>query len=184
MKIHAKTTLVVRREGGGFAATSTSAPATTTRVTARAYEDFGLFTADEEIADDVADLFNHLTGLRPARASSASCSSRRSRCAQRLVEEIRAVADAARDGKKARIRIKVNGLTHPELIDELYAASEAGAKIDLARARRLLPAARRRRAERRTSVCAASLGRFLEHSRVFVFEAPATGAPSTSAAPT
>jgi Polyphosphate kinase len=50
---------------------------------------------------------------------------------QRLIDEIRAVADAGRDGRKARIRIKVNGLTHVEIIDELYAASEAGARIDL-----------------------------------------------------
>ena len=49
----------------------------------------------------------------------------------RLIEEIRAVANAAREGRKARIRIKVNGLTHTEVIDELYAASEAGARIEL-----------------------------------------------------
>jgi polyphosphate kinase len=94
------------------------------------YEDFGLFTADEDIAADVADLFNYLTGFgRPARFRKLLVAPFTLR--QRLIEEIRDVADAARNGRKARIRIKVNGLTHTEVIDELYAASEAGARIDL-----------------------------------------------------
>ncbi len=79
-------------------------------LTAQTYEDFGLFIADEDTAADVADLFNYLTGFGRAaqfrKLLVAPFTLRR-----RLVEEIRDVAQAARKGKKARIRIKVNGLT-------------------------------------------------------------------------
>ena len=69
--------------------------------------------------------------LRPPAARSASCSSRRSTSARELVEHIRAVADAAAAGEHARIRIKVNNLTDPAIVEELYRASQAGAEIDL-----------------------------------------------------
>src|SRR5262249_10948958 len=129
----------------------------------------GLLSADEEIGADIADLFNYLTGFgRPAHFRKLLVAPFTLR--QRLVEEIRSVADAAREGRRARIRLKVNGLTHVEIIDELYAASEAGARIE--------PVVR--------GVCTlrpgvpglsdgirvrSVLGRFLEHSRVFHFEA-------------
>jgi polyphosphate kinase len=169
MKIHAKTTLVVRREGGTLRRYVHLGTGNYNNVTARAYEDFGLFTADEDIASDIADLFNYLTGFgRPARFRKLLVAPFTLR--QRLVELIRAVAEAAADGKKARIRIKVNGLTHVEVIEELYAASEAGARIDL-----LV----RGVCSLRPGVPGLSenirvrgiLGRFLEHSRLFVFDA-------------
>jgi polyphosphate kinase len=169
LKIHAKTTLVVRRESGRLRRYVHVGTGNYNAVTARFYEDFGLFTADEEIADDIADLFNHLTGFgRPAHFRKLLVAPFTLR--QRLVEEIHAVADAARNGKKAHIRIKVNGLTHPEIIDELYAASEAGAKIDLlvrgvCSLRPGVPKLSERIRVRSV------LGRYLEHSRLFVFEA-------------
>jgi polyphosphate kinase len=137
-------------------------------LTAKAYEDFGLFIADDEIAADVADLFNYLTGFgRAAHFRKLLVAPFTLR--QRLVEEIRAVADAARKGKKARIRIKVNGLTHHEVIEELYAASQAGASIDLivrgvCALRPGVPGLSERIRVRSV------LGRFLEHSRLFWFE--------------
>jgi polyphosphate kinase len=169
VKIHAKMTLVVRREAGRLRRYVHLGTGNYNAVTARSYEDFGLFTADEEIADDIADLFNHLTGFgRPASFRKLLVAPYTLR--DRLVEEIRTVAEAAAAGKKARIRIKVNGLTHPEVIDELYAASEAGARIDL-----LV----RGVCSLRPGVSGMSehikvrsvLGRFLEHSRLFVFDA-------------
>jgi polyphosphate kinase len=169
LKIHAKTTLVVRRESGRLRRYVHVGTGNYNAVTARVYEDFGLFTADEEIADDVADLFNHLTGFgRPARFRKLLVAPFTLR--QRLVEEIRRVADAARDGKKAQIRIKVNGLTHPEIIDELYAASAAGAKIDLLirGVCSLRPGVSKLSENIRVR---SVLGRYLEHSRLFVFEA-------------
>src|SRR5579862_1143709 len=168
LKIHAKTTLVVRREGGRLRRYVHLGTGNYNSVTARLYEDFGLFTADEEIADDVADLFNHLTGFgRPARFRKLLVAPFTLR--QRLVEEIRSVAEAARDGKKARIRIKVNGLTHPEIIDELYAASNAGAKVDLFV--RGVCSLRPGVSKLSDTIRVRSvLGRYLEHSRLFVFE--------------
>jgi polyphosphate kinase len=169
LKIHAKATLVIRREVGGLRRYVHIGTGNYNSVNAKSYEDFGLFTADEDIAADVADLFNHLTGFgRPARFRKILVAPFTLK--QRLIEEIRDVADAARSGKKARVRIKVNGLTHPEVIDELYKASEAGARIDL-----LV----RGVCSLRPGVPGMSdgirvrsvLGRFLEHSRLFHFEA-------------
>ena len=169
MKIHAKTTLVVRREAGGLRRYVHLGTGNYNNVTARSYEDFGLFTADEDIAADVADLFNYLTGFgRPARFRKLLVAPFTLR--QRLLDEISAVAAAAREGKKARIRIKVNGLTHVEVIDALYAASDAGARIDIlcrgvCSLRPGVPGLSERIKVRSV------LGRFLEHSRVFMFEA-------------
>jgi polyphosphate kinase len=169
LKIHAKATLVIRREGGGLRRYVHIGTGNYNSVNAKSYEDFGLFTADEDIAADVADLFNYLTGFgRPARFRKILVAPFTLK--QRLIEEIRTVADAARAGKKARVRIKVNGLTQTEVIDELYRASEAGARIDL-----LV----RGVCSLRPGVPGMSdgirvrsvLGRFLEHSRLFHFEA-------------
>jgi polyphosphate kinase len=169
LKIHAKTTLVVRREAGRLHRYVHLGTGNYNAVTARAYEDFGLFTDDEEIAADIADLFNHLTGFgRPAHFRKLLVAPFTLR--DRLVEEIRAVAEAAAAGKKARIRIKVNGLTHPQVIDELYAASEVGAKIELlvrgvCSLRPGVPGLSEQIRVRSV------LGRFLEHSRLFIFDA-------------
>jgi polyphosphate kinase len=169
MKIHSKMTLVVRREGGSLRRYVHIGTGNYNAVTARGYEDFGLFTADEDVAADVADLFNYVTGFgRPARFRKLLVAPFTLR--SRLVDEIREVAAAAREGRKARIRIKVNGLTHTEVIDELYAASEAGARVDLlvrgvCSLRPGVPGLSEN--VRVRSV----LGRFLEHSRVFCFEA-------------
>jgi polyphosphate kinase len=169
LKIHAKATLVIRREGRGLRRYVHIGTGNYNSVNAKSYEDFGLFTADEEIAADIADLFNYLTGFgRPARFRKLLVAPFTLK--QRLIEEIRDVADAARAGRKARIRIKVNGLTHSEIIDALYKASEAGARVDL-----LV----RGVCSLRPGVPGMSdgirvrsvLGRFLEHSRLFHFEA-------------
>jgi polyphosphate kinase len=169
LKIHGKTTLVVRREAGGLRRYVHLGTGNYNAVTARSYEDFGLFTADEEIAADVADLFNHLTGFgRPGRFRKLLVAPFTLR--ERLVEEIRMVAGAAQAGKKARIRIKVNGLTHPQVIDELYAASAAGARIDLLV--RGVCSLRPGVPELSEHIRVRSvIGRFLEHSRLFAFDA-------------
>ena len=94
LKIHAKTTLVVRREAGGLRRYVHLGTGNYNAVTARVYEDFGLFTADEDIAADVADLFNHLTGFgRPAHFRKLLVAPFTLR--ERLIEEIRLVAEAA-----------------------------------------------------------------------------------------
>ena len=99
LKIHAKTTLVVRREAGGLRRYVHLGTGNYNAVTARSYEDFGLFTADEEIAADVADLFNHLTGFgRPGHFRKLLVAPFTLR--ERLIEEIRMVAGAAAGGQE------------------------------------------------------------------------------------
>jgi polyphosphate kinase len=169
LKMHAKTTLVVRREAGGLRRYVHLGTGNYNAVTARSYEDFGLFTADEEIGADVADLFNYLTGFgRPAHFRKLLVAPFTLR--ERLIEEIRLVAAAAEAGKKARIRIKVNGLTHPQVIDELYAASAAGAKIELLvrGVCSLRPGVTGMSEQIRVR---SVIGRYLEHSRFFIFDA-------------
>jgi polyphosphate kinase len=169
MKIHAKTTLIVRREGDELRRYFHIGTGNYHATTARIYEDIGLFSADPDIAADVADLFNFVTGFgRPQRFSKllvAPFNLHRS-----IVEHIRDVAAAAEDGKHARIRLKCNSLTHPEVIDELYKASQAGAEIDvIVRANcTLVPGVPDVSDRIRVR---SILGRFLEHSRLYCFEA-------------
>jgi polyphosphate kinase len=169
LKIHAKTTLVVRREGDSLQRYVHIGTGNYNSTTARIYEDIGLFTADPDISADVADLFNFVTGFgRPQtfrKILAAPFNLRRE-----LVERIRAVAAAATAGENARIRIKVNNLTDPAIADELYKASQAGAEIDLiVRAVCVLRPGVEGLSERIR--VRSILGRFLEHSRLFCFEA-------------
>ena len=168
LKIHVKATLVVRREGGILRRYVHIGTGNYHAANARTYEDFGLFTADEEIAADVADLFNYLTGFgKPQKFRKVIVAPFELRA--RLVEEIRKVAKAVAAGKPGRIRIKVNALTHPVIIEELYAASQAGVQIDLiVRALcSLRPGVKKMSDNIRVR---SVLGRFLEHSRIFNFE--------------
>jgi polyphosphate kinase len=169
LKIHAKMTLIVRREDGGLRRYVHLGTGNYHAMNARLYEDFGFFTADDDIAADVADLFNYITGFgRPQRFRKLLVAPFDLRT--RLIAEIRRVEQAAAAGKSASIKIKVNALTDELIIDELYRASQEGAKIDIVA----------------RSVCSlrpgvpgmsenirvrSVLGRFLEHSRVFVFQA-------------
>jgi polyphosphate kinase len=168
LKIHAKMTLVVRREEGGLCRYVHIGTGNYNASTARLYEDVGVFTADEDIAADVADLFNYLTGFgRPQRFRKLLVAPIAMRA--RLVEEVRRVAAAAAAGERTRIRIKLNQLVDPALIDELYAASQAGVPIDIcARAICMLRPGVEGLSER---VRVRSIfGRFLEHSRIYAFE--------------
>ncbi len=147
MKIHAKTTLVIRREGDELRRYVHIGTGNYHATTARIYEDVGLFTADPDIAADVADLFNFVTGFgRPQRFRKLLVAPFNLR--KRLVEHIREVGSAAEAGKHARIRFKCNNLTDPEVIEELYKASQAGAEIDIIVRADLHAAARRRGRER------------------------------------
>ena len=172
LKIHAKATLVVRREGDVLRRYAHVGTGNYHTINARSYEDFGLFTADAEIAADVADLFNYLTGFgRPQRFRKLLVAPWTLR--SRLIDEIRAVAEAAAAGKKGRIRIKVNALTDQAIIEELYDASQAGAEIELVI--RNICALRAGVPGLSDNIRVRSvLGRFLEHSRVFIFEAGKT----------
>ncbi len=169
MKIHAKMTLVVRREAGGLRRYVHIGTGNYHASTARLYEDVGIFTADEEIAADVADVFNYVTGFgRPQRFRKLLVAPFEMRA--RLIEEIRNVAAAAKAGETARIRLKLNNLVDPKIIDELYAASTAGAKVDICA--RSICMIRPGVEDLSENIRVRSiLGRFLEHSRIYSFEA-------------
>jgi polyphosphate kinase len=169
LKVHAKMTLVVRREVDGLRRYVHVGTGNYHAVTARLYEDVGIFTADESVATDVAALFNYLTGFgRPQRVEKILVAPFSLR--SELINRIREVGRAAKAGKRARIRLKVNSLTDAAVIDELYAASQQGAVVEVVA----------------RSVCAlrpgveglsenihvrSIVGRYLEHSRLFSFEA-------------
>jgi polyphosphate kinase len=168
-KIHAKTTLVVRKEGDALRRYVHVGTGNYHARTALSYEDFGLFTADEAIATDVADFFNHITGFSPApqfrKILVAPYNLR-----EQLLEEIRRVALAAASGETARIRLKTNALTDEAIIEELYAASQAGASIDIV-ARSICTLRPGVEGLSDNVRVRSVLGRFLEHSRVFLFDA-------------
>ena len=169
LKIHAKMTLVIRREQGGLRRYVHVGTGNYNASTARIYEDIGLFTADEEISADVADLFNYVTGFgRPQRFRKLLVAPFTMRA--RLVEEIRRVAAAATGRTPTRIRLKLNALVDPTVVEELYAASAAGVPIEIqARSICMLRPGVKGLSEtiRVTSI----VGRFLEHSRIYWFEA-------------
>ena len=169
LKIHAKMTLVVRREGGQLRRYVHIGTGNYHAATARLYEDVGIFTADPDIAADVADLFNFITGFGKPRAFRkllvAPFTLRTG-----LVERIRAVALAAERGEHARIRLKLNHLVDAAIVEELYAASQAGAAIDvIARTTCALRPGVEGLSE--TIRVRSIVGRFLEHSRIYSFEA-------------
>jgi polyphosphate kinase len=167
LKIHAKTTLVIRREGNELRRYAHIGTGNYHARTARLYEDFGLFTANEEITADIADLFNHLTGFgRPQRFRQLLVAPFNLR--NRLIEEIRAVSAAAAAGTPARIRIKSNALTDQAIIEELYAAAQEGARIDIVV--RGICSLRPGVPGMSENIHVRSiLGRFLEHSRIYDF---------------
>ena len=168
LKVHAKMTLVVRREGDSLRRYVHVGTGNYHAVTARSYEDLSLFTADPVIAEDIAALFNYLTGFgRPERFRKILVAPFSLRSG--LIERIRSVGAAAAEGKQARIRIKVNSITDETLIEELYAASQEGASIEIvARSICMLRPGVPGMSE---SIRVRSIvGRFLEHSRVYAFE--------------
>ena len=163
LKTHAKIVLVVRKEGDTIRRYCHVGTGNYNPETATTYEDVGLLSSDVELAADVADLFNRLTGYSNGngyrRVLVAPGTLRTG-----LLELIRAEADAP-DG---RIVMKMNSLVDSEMIDALYAASAAGAEIDLiVRGICCLRPGVKGLSERIR--VRSIVGRFLEHSRIFRF---------------
>ena len=167
LKTHSKTLLVVRREGGTLRRYVHVGTGNYNPRTARLYVDLGLFTARPEIAADVTDLFNFLTGLsrqREYRRLLVAPVSLRQRLAQLVEREI----GHAEAGRPARIVLKLNSIVDPALIDLLYRASGAGVEIDLiVRGTCSLIPGRAGISERIR--VRSIIGEFLEHSRIFTF---------------
>src|SRR5579864_4520974 len=162
LKTHAKVTLVVRREGAHIGHYLHVGTGNYNPNTARAYEDVSLLSADADLGADVTELFNLLTGY-----------SRQSKYRKLLVAPTSLRAGITRLVEReavvgGRIIIKVNNLIDPEIIDALYAASQAGAQIDLlvrsmCSLRPGVPGLSERIHVR------SIVGHFLEHSRIFCF---------------
>jgi polyphosphate kinase len=167
LKTHAKVCLVVRREGSGIRRYAHLGTGNYNSDTARLYEDLGLLTADQQLGNDVADLFNLLTGYSRQRGYGrllvAPIALR-----ERIVEMIRQQAAL---GSEGRIVLKLNSLVDPQTIDALYEASGAGVRIDLA-VRGICCLRPGVRGLSDTIRVRSIVGRFLEHSRIYRFGEP------------
>ena len=167
LKTHCKVTLVVRREADGLRRYVHLGTGNYNASTARLYEDLGLFTAREDLGDDVTDLFNVLTGYATKdryRRLWVAPHHLRDRFLEAIEREI--VAHQANGG--GYLCFKVNALVDKLLIRALYKASQAGVKIDLiVRGACCLRPGIPGWSE--TIRVVSVVGRFLEHSRVFLF---------------
>ncbi|MEP6598188.1 MAG: RNA degradosome polyphosphate kinase [Actinomycetota bacterium] len=165
LKTHCKTSLVVRQEGGAIRRYAHIGTGNYNPRTARLYEDFGLFTADEAIGADLTDLFNVLTGYsRQTEYRSLLVAPQGLRSG--LVDRIEREMGHARAGKPAHIQIKTNHLVDEQTIDALYRASLAGVRVELlVRTFCTIKAGVPGLSENITT--RSILGRFLEHSRIF-----------------
>ena len=168
LKTHLKALLIVRREAGGVRHYMNVGTGNYHAKTARLYEDFGLFTADRELTEDVADLFNSLTGYaRPHEYSKAVVSPEYTRT--RILEEIDKTIDAHRDGdESARIVMKMNSLVDRRCIEALYRASQAGVSVDL-NVRGICCLRPGVEGVSDNIRVVSVVGRFLEHSRIYGF---------------
>ena len=167
LKTHCKLSLVVRQEADGLRRYCHVGTGNYNPKTARIYTDLGLLTCDPVVGQDMTRLFNQLSGYAPKSSFHRLLVAPRT-VRSGLIQRIRREEDAARAGKEAWIKIKVNSIVDEKTIDALYRASRAGVKIDIV--------------ER--GICALKpgvpglsenirvrsiLGRFLEHSRIYAF---------------
>ncbi|MEA2157410.1 MAG: polyphosphate kinase [Solirubrobacteraceae bacterium] len=168
LKTHAKCILVVRREGEGVRHYVHIGTGNYHPKTARLYTDFGLFTCDEQIGSDVADMFNYLTGFaRPEGYRKVLIAPNGMR--EGIVEEIERTIEAHERGEPARIRLKMNSLVDRRIIRALYRASRAGVCVDL-NVRGICCLRPGHPGVSENIRVVSVLGRFLEHSRVYAFE--------------
>jgi polyphosphate kinase len=168
LKTHAKCILVVRREGDGIRHYLHVGTGNYNAKTARLYTDFGLLTCDEEIGADVADMFNFLTGFaRPRGYRKVLVAPAHLR--NGVIEEIERTIAVHKDGKPAKIRLKMNSLVDRECIQALYRASQAGVSVEInTRGICCLKPGVPGVSENIRVV--SIVGRFLEHSRIYSFE--------------
>ena len=164
LKTHAKTVLVVRREGSTITRYCHVGTGNYNPRTATTYEDVGLLSADPELAADIATLFNHITGYAHGANGYSKILAAPATLRDRLLGLVREEA-ACPDG---RIVMKMNGLTDPEMIMALYDASAAGTQIDLIV--RGICCLRPGIEGMSENIRVRSIvGRYLEHSRIFCF---------------
>ncbi len=168
LKTHCKLSMAVRDEPEGIRRYTHIGTGNYNPKTARMYEDFGLLTTDEAIGEDVAHLFNNLSGYS-RNAEYAELLVAPDSVRSSLIEAIHSEIEHHRAGRPARIRIKANSIVDEALIDELYMASRAGVRVELLI--RGICAVRPGVPELSETIRVRSvLGRYLEHSRIMYFE--------------
>jgi polyphosphate kinase len=165
LKTHTKIALVMRREGERIVRYAHVGTGNYNETTARTYEDIGVFTADPDIGSDLSDLFNYLTGYsRQTRYRSLAVSPDGIR--DRIVDLIEDEAGRA-DG---HITLKMNSLVDAGIIDSLYRASQAGARVDLC-VRGICGLVPGLPGVSENITVRSVVGRYLEHSRIYRFGA-------------
>jgi polyphosphate kinase len=168
LKTHVKAIVVARREGDRVREYVHIGTGNYNPKTARLYTDFGLFTADEEIGADVAEMFNFLTGYgRPAEYRKVLVSPTTMR--DRILEEISTTVTAHEAGEEARIALKMNSLVDAACIRALYEASRAGVPVNL-NVRGICCLRPGVPGVSENIRVVSIVGRFLEHSRIYAFQ--------------
>jgi polyphosphate kinase len=168
LKTHAKTILVVRREHDEVRHYVMIGTGNFHAKNARLYEDFGFFTTNREMGQEVANLFNALTGYaHPGRGRKMLVAPDSMR--EPLLELIERTIVARRENQHARIRMKMNSLVDERIIEALYRASQEGVEIDL-NVRGICCLTPSLAGVSETINVVSIVGRFLEHSRIYSFE--------------
>lgn len=167
-KTHAKSILVIRQENDGLKAYGHIGTGNYNRSTAALYEDYGLFTADPRIVDELVEFFNYLTG-RSMKADYKNLLIAPINMKAQFIEKINKETHNAIKGKPSRIFAKCNSLEDKDIINSLYEASEKGVEIDLVVRgfSCLVPGLEEYSKNIRVH---SIIGRFLEHSRFYYFQ--------------
>ena len=167
LKTHCKLALVIREEDGILRSYSHIGTGNYNPKTSRMYEDFGLFTQDDQVGRDLTRLFNELSGYaiekKFKRLLVAPLHLRKG-----LLRQIDAERRNAVEGKPARIRLKVNSMVDEQIIDALYLASQAGVPVEIW-VRGICSLKPGVEGMSENIVVRSILGRYLEHSRIFAF---------------
>lgn len=164
-KTHSKVTLIIRREPEGLRHYTHFATGNYNDVTAKLYTDMGVFTCDKQLGEDAASFFNLILGYRyiyPMREMIASPYHLR----ENMLMRIRREETNAKEGRPAGITMKMNSLSDPQMMDALLSAAKAGVPVRLM----VRGICCLRYKEHENLKIYSTVGRFLEHPRIYCFE--------------